>query len=114
MTTLTYNYFMEEKEYLDIGGKDFVLDFEKLGELVKLPPLKYTNDDGDLVDDGGATIDVTKYEMIREMVGTMLQTGEVVDDKLGVMALNSLPIAFKISYNTLIHYDILKEIEDNE
>ena len=57
---------------------------------------------------------VTKYEMVREMVGTLLQTGEIVDDKLGVMALNSLPIAFKISYNTLIHYDILNEIEDNE
>lgn len=104
---------MEEKEYLDIGGKDFVLDFEKIGDLVRLPPAQYKDDDGNMVDDG-PSIDVTKYEMLREMVGTMLQTGETIDDKLGIMALNSLPIAFKISYNTLIYYDILKEVENNE
>lgn len=105
----------EEKEYLEVGGKDFVVDFDQLSEMVRLPTVQYEDDNGNMQDDeSGPHIDVTKYEMMREMIGTLLQTGEVVDDKLGIMALNSLPIAFKISYNTLIHYDILKEIEDND
>ena len=37
-------------------------------------------------------------------------SGYEFDDKLGIMGLNSLPVSFKLSYNTLIHYDILKEI----
>jgi hypothetical protein len=107
---------MEEKTYLDFGGKDFIVDFDNLSEIVRLPPPQYKDEEtGEMVDDTtGPHIDVTKYEMIREMIATILQTGEVVDDKLGIMALNSLPIPFKISYNTLIHYDILREIEDNE
>lgn len=102
---------MEEKEYLDFGGKDFIIDFESLSDLVRLPPIHYKNEEtGEMEEDGGPSIDVTKYEMVREMVNTILNTVEVIDDKLGVMALNQLPIPFKISYNTLIHYDILKEI----
>jgi hypothetical protein len=106
---------MEEKEYLDFGGKDFIIDFDSLSDVVRLPPIKFKDEEGNLIEDEtGPSIDVTKYEMIREMIGTILNTGEVIDDKLGVMALNQLPIPFKISYNTLIHYDILKEIDDNE
>jgi hypothetical protein len=103
---------MEEKEYLDFGGKDFIIDFDSLSNMVKLPPAKYKDEEGNLVEDeSGPHIDVTKYEMIREMVGVILTTGETIDDKLGMVGLDSLPIPFKISYNTLIHYDILKEIE---
>jgi hypothetical protein len=103
---------MEEKEYLDFGGKDFIIDFDNLSDLVKLPPAKYKDEDGNLIEDeAGPHIDVTKYEMVREMVGVILSSAETIDDKLGMVGLDSLPIPFKISYNTLIHYDILKEIE---
>jgi hypothetical protein len=103
---------MEEKEYLDFGGKEFIVDFDQLSSLVKLPPVKYKDEEGNMVEDeSGPHIDVTKYELVREMVATILQTGDVVDDKMGMVGLDSLPIPFKISYNTLIHYDILREIE---
>jgi hypothetical protein len=103
---------MEEKEYLDFGGKDFIIDFDNLSELVKLPPVTYKNEEGITVEDeSGPHIDVTKYEMVREMVGVILSSVETVDDKLGMVGLDSLPIPFKISYNTLIYYDILREIE---
>ncbi len=106
---------MEEKEYLDFGGKDFIIDFDNLSSIVRLPPVHYKDEEsGNMIEDlSGPHIDVTKYEMIREMIASILQTNEIIDDKLGIMALNALPIPFKISYNTLIHYDILREIEDN-
>lgn len=103
---------MKEKEYLDFAGKDFIIDFDSLSNLVKLPPMKLKDENGNPIDDeSGPHIDVTKYEMIREMIGVVLNTNESVDDKLGMVGLDSLPIPFKISYNTLIHYNILKEIE---
>lgn len=103
---------MEEKEYLDFGGKDFIIDFDRLSELVKLQTTTYKNEDGITVEDeSGPHIDVTKYEMVREMIGTILNVNETIDDKLGMVGLDSLPIPFKISYNTLLHYDILREID---
>ena len=103
---------MEEKEYLDFGGKDYIIDFDSLSDLVKLPPARYKDEEGNFIEDEtGPHIDVTKYEMVREMVGVILSNTETIDDKLGMVGLDSLPIPFKISYNTLIHYDILREIE---
>jgi hypothetical protein len=44
------------------------------------------------------------------MIAIVLQTADDIDEKLGMMSLNSLPVSFKLAYNTLIHYDILKEV----
>jgi hypothetical protein len=69
------------------------------------------DDDGNTIIDDALHVDVTKYEMLRDMLSTVLQGTDEIDEKLGVMALHSLPVSFKLSYNTLIHYDILREIE---
>jgi hypothetical protein len=97
------------KQYLEFGGKEFYIDFDKLRELVVLEESTKTNNDDDLT--GNIHIDVTKYETIREMLGVIMDNNTEVDDKMGVIGLNSLPISFKIAYNTLIHYDILNEVE---
>lgn len=96
------------KQYLEFGGKEFYIDFDKLRELVVLEETTKNNED-DL--NGNIHIDVTKYETIREMLGVIMDNNTEVDDKMGVIGLNSLPISFKIAYNTLIHYDILNEVE---
>ena len=62
-----------------------------------------------IVDDA-LHVDVAKYEMLRDMIAIVLQTADDIDEKLGMMSLNSLPVSFKLAYNTLIHYDILKEV----
>lgn len=100
---------------LDIGGYNLYLDFDKLSEIVRLEPETFLDEDGNLVQnegDGGPHIDITKYEMIREMVGVVLSSNDIIDDKMGELALNTLPIPFKISYNTLIEYDILKDSDE--
>ena len=97
------------KQYLEFGGKEFYIDFDKLRELVVLEETTKNNNDDDL--NGNIHIDVTKYETIREMLGVIMDNNTEVDDKMGVIGLNSLPISFKIAYNTLIHYDILNEVE---
>ncbi|NDB30001.1 hypothetical protein EB151_10695 [archaeon] len=108
-----------EKQYLDFAGKELIVDFDKLSEMVKATnPLMrdekgniLKDDDGNIIVDDALHVDVTKYEMLRDMLSTVLQGSDEIDEKLGIMALNSLPVSFKLSYNTLIHYDILREVE---
>ena len=55
-------------------------------------------------------IDVTKYEMYREMIGTLLMYQEQIDNKMGMVGLNSTTVPFKLAYNTLLMKGILKEL----
>jgi hypothetical protein len=99
-------------EKLDIGGHELYIDFDKISDIVRLETETYLDEEGNLVDngaEGGPHIDITKYEMLREMVGVVLSSNDIIDDKMGLIALNTLPIPFKISYNTLVEYDVLKD-----
>ncbi len=96
------------KEYLEFGGKEFYINFNKLTDLVVIKD--ETKDDEEEMTNT-IHIDVTKYETIREMIATVIDTNAEIDDKMGIVGLNSLPISFKIAYNTLIHYNILDEVE---
>jgi len=97
---------------LDIGGKEFYFDMDSLSEAVKVdnecvsvpPPAKETPPSNTL------QIDVAKYEMYRDLVGTLLNCNEIIDDKMGIMGLNSLPIPFKLSFNKLLMKGIIKEL----
>ena len=108
-----------EKEYLDFAGKELIVDFDKLSEIVRAdnPFIRdekgnvLKDEDGNIIVDETLHVDVTKYEMLRDMLTTVLQGSDEIDEKLGVIGLQSLPVSFKLSYNTLIYYDILREIE---
>ena len=55
--------------------------------------------------------DASKYNIITSMIETLLHVEEDADDMLGTdSVLNKQPIAFKLAFNTLEHYKILKEI----
>jgi hypothetical protein len=108
-----------EKQYLDFAGKELIVDFDKLSEVVRADNPFMRDDKGNILKDGDGKVilddalhvDVTKYEMLRDMLTTVLQGTDEIDEKLGIMALDSLPVSFKLSYNTLIYYDILRELE---
>ena len=92
---------------LEIGGKEFYLDIDAMSEAVKVDnePVTVVESSENIIQ-----IDVAKYEMYRDLVGTLLGCGEIIDDKMGIMALNSLPIHFKLSFNTLLMKGIIKEL----
>jgi len=108
---------------LDIGGKEFYFDLDALSEAVMI---ENKNSEAVIIEnkdsvidkkceesvkrDNAHQIDVTKYEMYRELIGTILTSNEIVDDKMGIIGLNSLSIPFKLSFNTLIIKKILKEL----
>lgn len=105
---------------LEIGGKELYLDIDRLSEIVRIEqePIPLTVNEGEddveieepLPDTGSLHIDVTKYEMYREMIVAIMMYTEVVDNKMGIAALNSTTIPFKIAFNTLLMKGILKEL----
>ena len=60
----------------------------------------------------GADIDSTKYELIRILVDVLLDdVNEDDDDALGPdRALEKRPLSYRIAFNTLMEYGILKEL----
>jgi len=99
---------------LEVGGKEFYFDIDKLANEVQYDTeIKTENKEicDDPTDLATLKIDVTKYEMYRDLMGTLLTpTDSIIDNKMGMMALNELPIPFKLSFNTLLMKGIIKEL----
>jgi hypothetical protein len=85
----------EEKAYLDADGK---VTGSEITEVSR---------------DRGREIDGAKYEMIRLMMEILMDgTEETDDDTLGAdRALEKTSLSYKIAFNTLYNYGILKEQE---
>jgi hypothetical protein len=105
-----------ENILLDIGGKELYFDLDALSEAVKIDS-KETEEiiipecENSEKKENVLQIDVAKYEMYRELVGTILTpSNEIIDEKMGMLGLNSLSIPFKLSFNTLLIKGILKEL----
>lgn len=65
--------------------------------------------------DKSKEIDAPRYDIVRMCVEILLSFNEELDDDLGIdRALAKTPISFKIAFNTLIEYGILKEIDSEE
>lgn len=60
----------------------------------------------------GVDIDTTKYEILRMLIDVIMDDmDDEPDDTLGTeRALNKKPLSYRIAFNTLKHYNILKEI----
>jgi hypothetical protein len=105
-----------ENILLDIGGKEFYFDIDALSDAVKLESKlieesNLSECENPEKKDNVLQIDVAKYEMYRDLIGTLLAPStEIIDDKMGMIGLNSLPIPFKLSFNTLLIKGILKEL----
>jgi hypothetical protein len=102
-----------ENILLDIGGKEFYFDMDALSEIIRvdnkdLSPI--IKEESSAKIDPLIQIDVAKFEMYRDFIGTLLNCNEIIDDKMGIMGLNSLPIPFKLSFNTLLMKGIIKEL----
>jgi uncharacterized protein YjbK len=99
---------------LEIGGKELYLDIDRLSEIVRIEPnvpvTEEGEEDSEVYDEAVIQVDVTKYEMYREMIGTLLTYNEEYDEKMGLVALNKATIPFKLSYNTLLMKSIIKEL----
>lgn len=100
---------------LQIGGKELYFDIDRLSDIVKIESkinqdvlIEKTSDVE--MDESSIQIDITKYELYREMFATILSYNDEIDDMMGSVALNKTTIPFKISFNTLLMKGIIKEL----
>lgn len=118
---------------IEFGGSFYYIDLEALEKTIKptgLNPKELVVDreqkaqldaKGELIGseitevsrERGREIDGAKYEMIRLMLEVLMDgTEETDDDTLGAdRALDKTSLSFKIAFNTLYTYGILKEQE---
>jgi len=97
------------KEFqVDIMGTKMVVDLDELMNCITLekePKIK----EGEEITDNLA-INAAKYEMLRLFLDVLLSTDEEIDEKMGYKSLDNLSFPFKLSFNTLIEYKIIKEV----
>ena len=59
----------------------------------------------------GREVDLSRYDTYRMLIEILLTYNEEIDDTLGTeMALQDATIPFKIAFNTLVKYGVLKEL----
>jgi hypothetical protein len=117
---------------IDFGGTIYQLDLDKLSEAIKLEDSNtneeiiekivrvYKNEKGEITGteevttsrERGIEYNTTKYDMLRTLIEIVLDDTESdVDTTLGVDSyLDKQPLSFKMAFNTLLEYEIIKEI----
>lgn len=118
---------MSEHNLLPIAGDYYYFDLERISEYIRIDDdnedlsdilSPTTTDDG--VDNSLSglfnakdtqLLDVTKWEMTKAMVETILSDQNIVDEKMGYRNMGSqLTIPFKLSFNTLLVNKIIKKV----
>ena len=122
---------MEEENLFNVAGEEFYFDLDKISEFIKLEKpendiddifkekpdpmdpdeVKEVEEELPLEENFGQMIDITKWELTKAMIETVLSenNGEI-DESMGIAKLESqLSIPFRISFNTLLINKILKK-----
>ena len=109
------NYYV-----IDLGG---VLDvvkmkstYDDLGNdviITKSKKSKKGNDEEERLNAlyGEISIDISKWEIINKMIDTLLNSNDEIDSALGYKSIEKLPFGFKLAFNILLKYNILKIID---
>jgi hypothetical protein len=122
---------MEEENLFNVAGEQFYFDLDRISEFIKLdkqddeldrilkekpdpmdPDEMETGEENVLTEDGfGQMIDITKWELTKAMVETVLtENNGDLDESMGIAKLETqLSIPFRISFNTLLINKILKK-----
>lgn len=118
---------------IDFGGVVYSIDLEAFSKAIKLGDTKPTDvvshktvktfrdSEGNIINsemtetftERGFEVDGGKYDTLRMLLEIIMDdVDEETDDTLGAdRALDKLGLSYKIAFNTLISYGIIKEIE---
>ena len=122
---------MNEDSMIEFGGTYYHLNFEAMDKLLtyddKLIAREISENEikilfdknNDKIGEEHTTktyekakeIDTTRYDVLRMCLEVILNFNEAVDDELGsTRALKGTPLSFRVAFNTLLKYNILKAI----
>lgn len=86
---------------LKVLGEVYIIDLDTIQEVISLPDVSGTSEQN---------ISIVKYELIKSMIDVLMTENEDLDENLGTKGQNNLSIPFKLAFNTLLAYEILKNI----
>jgi hypothetical protein len=116
-------------ELFEIAGREYYFDLDNISEFIRLDEIETIDDilkdvssEGDDIDGEipsgtyeipqGQMVDITKWEMTKAMIETVLNENGIVDEKMGIVKLGEqLSIPFRLSFNTLLINKLVKENE---
>jgi hypothetical protein len=123
---MRYRKENESPEFFSIAGNQYYFDLDELSQFIRIEKngsvddiLGETNSDDDNDDSEekepiesteSQIIDLTKWETIKVMIESVLSENSPVDEAMGRTKLGEqLSIPFRLSFNTLLNYKIIKE-----
>jgi len=96
---------------LEVLGERYYIDFGSLEKIINIPKSEIKIDkEGDIIDEDGQQISIVKYETIKMMLEVILTEQEEMDENLGIHNSKNLSLPFKIAFNTLLRYSIIKHL----
>jgi len=106
-------------ELFEIGGNQYYFDLEKISDFVRIDEEKPKNleelfnkeTDKEEKEDmmQGPLIDMTRWDLVKAMIETVLSENGIIDEDMGSTMLGKqLSIPTKISFNTLIKHKLIK------
>ena len=107
--------------YVDIDTFDAVVALKNSEKIITVHERETFDKDKNLIErrvftttnDRDREVNTARYEILRTMLEVVVDTGEEFDDSLGIdRALESASLGFKLAFNTLLNYGILKEKEE--
>lgn len=81
-----------------ILGENYYIDLDKIDKEVEIKGIS-----------GDSQIHLVKYEIIKNMVETILTEDQIVDENMGMKS-SEVSIPFKISFNTLLIKNIINKL----
>jgi len=116
------------EELFQIAGEEFYFDLDKISDYVrieeekqkdldKLLSKKVKEDESEIVNPDykdeyipqGPLIDMTRWDLTKAMIETILSENGIVDEDMGSSMLGKqLSIPFRLSFNTLIKHKLIK------
>lgn len=91
---------------IEIFGEMYYLDLTALDDLVEIK--KGLKSEGDEEGDEGQQFSLIKYDILKIMIEVVMSEREEIDNNLGVIKTNELSLPFKLAFNTLLKYNIIK------
>jgi hypothetical protein len=108
-------------ELFEIAGEQFYFDLDKISDFVRIEEDKPKNIEELLTKEEsekekateeefqGPLIDMTRWDLTKAMIETILNENSIVDEDMGITRLGKqLSIPFRMSFNTLIKHKLIK------
>jgi hypothetical protein len=111
-------------EFFDIAGNEFYFDLDNISDFVRINEKEPKNleellntseedkenkENEELTEFQGPLIDMTRWDLVKVMIETILSENGIVDEGMGSTMLGSqLSIPCRLSFNTLIKHKLIK------